>query len=175
MKRTCIRLLFLLPVFLCSLAASHAQSLKKYPVSNSGCSLYSYCDAMYVMAFSEDSSRVYTGECSKDEVTYGIICVALLEPVADPEQSENLLVAYLDHLQSSLDITKSAGYGMGHRLNNDENTRGILDYWEDKEGNSWKVKAWTNGSFIGVLYAYSKQELPESKVNVFLESFRMPG
>ena len=163
-------------IFLSLLTAlsSFSQSLKKIAIGNSGCSLYSYCPLKIEMAPSKDSSIIYTGECVSEAVSYGVICVKLLHPRTDLSQAEELMVAYLDYLKASFDITSAAGYGKGHRLNNNENTRGILDYWEDKERNKWKVKAWTDGKFIGVMYVFSKKELPESKVNVFLDSFRLP-
>jgi hypothetical protein len=161
--------------FLISIIKSDAQSLKKYPVSNSGCSMYSYCETKFKMEKSEDSSLVYTGECTKDEISYGIICVKLLNPVHMLSMAEDLLIAYGDYLKQSFSITKAAGYGKGHRLNNDENTRGILDYWEDKDQDKWKIKAWTDGKYIGFMYVYSKKTLPEAKVNAFLDSFRLPG
>ena len=151
-----------------------AQSLKKYNISNSGCSLYNYCDSKYETAYSEDSSKVYTGECISGDVTYGVICIRLLNPVANLVAAEEMMVSYLDHLKGNFNITKAAGYGRGHHLNKNENTRGILDYWEDKEQDKWKIKAWTDGNYIAVMYAYSKKELPENKVNVFLDSFRLP-
>lgn len=153
---------------------AEAQSLKKYPISNSGCSLYNYCPSVYKVDKSADSSLVFTGECTSGEVTYGVICVKLLTAVDDLTMAEDLLISYLDYLKSTFTITKAAGYGRGHRLDNNEQTRGILDYWEDDAKDLWKVKAWTNGKFIGVMYAYSQKELPEVKVNAFLESFRMP-
>jgi hypothetical protein len=166
---------FLLSFLVIATIAANGQSLKKYPISTSGCSLYSYCDAKYDVDLSEDSSKVYTGECMVADVSYGVICVKLLTPVTDLTMAEDLVISYLDYLKVSFDIKKAAGYGKGHRLNNNENTRGILDYWEDKNLDKWKVKAWTDGKFIGFMYAYSKKELPETKVNVFLESFRLPG
>lgn len=155
-------------------AAVFSQGLKKIPISHSGCSLYSFCDMKFDESKSRDSSVVFAGECEKEEVTYGTICVKLINPPADLTMAEDLLVAYLDYLKQSFAITKAAGYGKGHRLNKNADTRGILDYWEDKEKNNWKVKAWTDGKIIGVLYAFSKKELPEQRVNVFLEGFRMP-
>jgi hypothetical protein len=166
---------FLLSFLLVAIIAANSQSLKKYPISTSGCSLYSYCDSKYDVDLSEDSSKVYTGECAVGDVSYGVICVKLLTPVTDLTMAEDLVISYLDYLKVSFDIKKATGYGKGHRLNNNENTRGILDYWEDKNLDKWKVKAWTDGKFIGFMYAYSKKELPETKVNVFLESFRLPG
>ena len=166
---------FLLSFLMVAAIAANGQSLKKYPISTSGCSLYSYCDAKYDVDLSEDSSKVYTGDCMVADVSYGVICVKLLTPVTDLTMAEDLVISYLDYLKVSFDIKKAAGYGKGHRLNNNENTRGILDYWEGKDLSNWKVKAWTDGKYIGFMYAYSKKELPETKVNVFLESFRLPG
>jgi hypothetical protein len=103
-----------------------------------------------------------------------VICVKLLNPLTDLAMAEDLLLAYADHLKGSFEITSAAGYGRGHHLNNNENTRGILDYWQDKEKNNWKIKAWTDGKYIGFLYAYGKKELPETKINVFLDGFRLP-
>lgn len=167
---------YLVPVLLFLAAhAAAAQSFRKYPVGNTGCSLYNYCALNFKVEYSTDSSKVYTGECASGDVTYGIICVQLLHPVNDPAVAEELMIAYTDFLKSSFTISKAAGYGKGHRLANRENTRGILDYWEDSEGDQWKIKAWTDGNFIGFLYAYSSKALPEPKVNAFLDGFRLPG
>ena len=51
-----------------------------------------------------------------DSVSYGIICVKLLNPLADLTMAEDLLIAYSDYLKSSFSITKAIGYGKGHRL-----------------------------------------------------------
>ncbi len=170
MKRSSL----LLACSLCFLF-SGAQSLKKVPISNSGCSVYAFCDLKFEKKYSEDSSLMYLGECSNDNIMYGVICVKLLLPIDDLNEVEKILIDYLDYLKSRFNILKSTGYGKGHRLANNENTRGILDYWEDDEKNNWKIKAWTNGKFIGVLYGYSAKELNETKLNIFLESFRFPG
>jgi hypothetical protein len=153
-----------------------SQSLKKYPISNSGCSVYMHCDPKkFDFDYSEDSSKVYTGECINAEVNYGVICIQLLKPIDDLQAAEEMMISYLDFLKADFNIRSAAGYGKGHRLNNKENTRGIIDYWKDGEQQNWKVKAWTDGKFIGVLYAYSLKDLPETKVNTFLDSFRLPG
>ena len=153
---------------------THGQSLKKYPIGNSGCSAYIYCAPKFDISKSQDSSQVYTGECAQDGINYGIICVKLLNPLTDLTMAENLIINYADHLKGTFDITKSAGYGKGYRMNNNEQTRGIIDYWQDAEKNNWKIKAWTDGQYIGFLYAYSLKELPETKINVFLDGFRIP-
>lgn len=155
----------------------NAQGMKKLPVGKSGCSVYTFCTLSFKEPdFSQDSSLVYTSECfNKDSVNYGVICVKLKASVDNPDDAEGLLISYLDYLKTSFEITKSVGYGKGHRLKDNEATRGVIDYWEDKDGNNWKVKGWTDGKFIAVLYGYSVKELPEVKLNLFLDGFRFPG
>ena len=166
----------LFPCFLLIASCCNAQTFKKYPISNSGCSIYMYCEPpRFDIDKSEDSSLVYTSECPSDGVLYGVICIKLLEAVNDLTKAEELVSDYLDYLKLNFEIKKAVGYGKGHRLNNNENTRGMIDYWEDAQKNKWKVKGWTDGKFIGVLYAHSVKELPETKVDVFLNSFRLPG
>lgn len=152
----------------------NAQSLKKYPIGNSGCSYYNYCEISFSESKSEDSSRIWSGECDKDDLHYGVICVKLLNPVTDLSMAEDLMISYADYLKTSFEISKSMGYGRGHLLQNKENTRGIIDYWSDLDKNNWKIKAWTDGSYIGFLFVYSKKELPEPKINLFLDGFRLP-
>jgi hypothetical protein len=155
---------------------STAQQLKKYPIGNSGASTYMYCDPKkFDFDYSTDSSSVYTGQCQVSEVTYGIILIKLLHPIEDLEDAEEVMVSYLDFMKVDFHVKRSAGYGKGHQLNKDPDTRGILDYWTDTEEQKWKVKSWTNGKMIGVLFAYSMIELPEPRVNIFLEGLRFPG
>lgn len=125
--------------------------------------------------YSADSSKVYNAECTYDNTSYGVICVRLLTPSETLNEAEDMLISYLDYLKVNFSIKSAVGYGRGNRLNNNESTRGVVDYWKDDDDNSWKIKAWTDGKFIGVLYAYSKKELPETKIDAFLNSFRFPG
>lgn len=157
-----------------SIISANAQTLKKYPVSTSGCSYYCYCDAKWEVSYSPDSSRVFTGECVNDGLYYSVICIKLKEEIAELNVAEETMISYLDYLKTSFGITGATGYGKGHRLQNDEKTRGVIDYWEDKEKNNWKIKAWTNGKYISVLMVYGKKEIPEPKANVFLDGFRFP-
>jgi len=133
--------------------------------------MYTYCDMKFEISKSQDSSVVYAGECEKEGFNYGAICVKLSMPREDLDEAEGLLIAYLDYLKLSFGIKKSLGYGKGHLLNKSNMTRGVLDYWEDT-GQHWKIKGWTDGKYIGVMYVYGKNTLPESKVNVFLDGLR---
>ena len=72
-------------------------------------------------------------------------------------------------------MTTAAGYGPGHSLKGYDKAVGVIDYWKDDKGNTLKLKAWGDGYYLGILYCYSKNELPEQKANVFLDGFRFPG
>ena len=152
-----------------------SQTIKKYEIANSGCSVYMFCaPGRFEESFSEDSSKVYNAECEKDAIHYGVICIKLEKSISDLDEAENMLASYLDYLKINFTIKSAVGYGKGNLLNNRPDTRGIVDYWKDDQNNEWKIKGWTDGKFIGVLYAYSKKEI-EIKVDVFLNSFRLPG
>ncbi len=169
------RLIILALGLVMSLGAS-AQSLKKYFISNSGCSVYMFCNpGTFGLSYSEDSSAVYTGECNNADVPYSVICVKLKVATTNLNTAEELLEQYMDYLKTSFKITKSAGYGKGHKLKNSDRTRGMIDYWEDDEQFNWKVKGWTDGNYVCVLCASSKTELPEAKINVFLDGLGLPG
>ncbi len=159
-----------------SAGSLYGQSLKKYPVSNSGCSAYFFCNpGTFQLEKSPDSSDVYTGECKNDDVSYGVICVKIKDKITDMTASETVLESYLDYLKTSMNVVSAAGYGKGHKLKNREDTRGMIDYWKDKDGENWKIKGWTDGKYIVVMYVYSKKEVPETKANVFLDGLVLPG
>ncbi|MBL7743610.1 MAG: hypothetical protein JNN00_09090 [Chitinophagaceae bacterium] len=160
------------------LNTSFSQSIKKYPIGSTGCSAYFFCEpSKRDVNYSEDSSAITTQECLNDGIHYGIICVQLKVAITSLSDAEDMMIAYLDYLKTTFKIRSATGYGKGHRLKGREDTRGIIDYWMDETKDNWKVKSWTDGKFIGVLYAYGtdQKELPETKVNVFLDSFRLPG
>ena len=172
------RFLSLLIVLFVINAVTYAQSLKKYTIGQSGCNVYMFCNpGEFDRSYSEDSSIVYTGECkTTDPLTYGVICVQLKEPLSSLQDAEDLLVAYLDFLKKSFDISIAAGYGKGNMLNSDPSTRGVVDYWKGKDGAEWKIKGWSNGKAMGILYVFAPGKLNETqKVNAFLDGFRFPA
>jgi hypothetical protein len=171
-----MRTILLAVTFLLCGTGAYAQKLKKYAIGASGCSAYFMCNpGNFTVDRSPDSSEIYTAECKDGEAAYGIICVKLNQPVSTMEEAEEMLIAYLDYLKPTLNITNAAGYGKGHKLRNSEDTKGVIDYWKDKAGDEWKIKGWTNKSYLAVLYVAGKKEVPISKANVFLDGFLFPG
>jgi hypothetical protein len=146
------------------------------PISNTGCTVQVICFPGRFDAYDlEDGSTVYADECEKDYVTYGIYCVKLKRSIPNLDNAEDTITAYLDFMKLDYGIIESKGYDKGHKLNKDETTRGVFDKWEDTDKQKWKVRAWTNGNFICVLYVHSTKELPEKKTELFLNGLRFPG
>jgi hypothetical protein len=169
---------FLLLAFFCfTFFTSFAQQTPAtVAISNTGCTVQVFCFPGRFDAYDlEDGSTVYADDCEKDGITYGIYCVKLKTPVPDLQAAEDTIISYLDFLKLDYGIVKAKGYDKGHQLNKNAKTSGVKDSWEDADKNKWKLKAWTNGYFICVLFVYSSKELPEKKTEIFLEGVRFPG
>lgn len=155
---------------------ARAQDPQKVAISTTGCTVDVYClPGRFDVYDLEDGSTVYADDCEKENVTYGIYCIKLKKPISDLAAAEDSMITILDFLKLDYGIVKGKGYDKGHKLNKDDNTRGIFDTWEDTEDNKWKIRAWTNGQFICVLHMHSTKELPDKKTEVFLNGLRFPG
>ena len=99
--------------------------------------------------------------------------VKLFDAIGNPEDAEATAIAYADYLKEQVGIVKSAGYGKGHVLASNPKVKGFIDYWEDKNGESWKIKCFTDGKYITFLYA-TGANLNEQKINIFLDGIRYP-
>ena len=153
----------------------YSQSLKKYSIGGTGCSVNSYCEPKFGITYSEDSAKVYTSECGNNDIYYMVICIELKQTLIPVSKAESALITYVNHLKTQFKIISSTGYSTGHKLNGSENTRGIIEYWKDNEQFNWKIKGWTDGRFIAVLLVYSKKNLPETTVNPFLDGLFFKG
>lgn len=154
-----------------------AQVAKRYPVGKSGCQVWMFCNpGSFELSMSPDSSSVYTGECKDGSVTYDVICVKMKEKIDSLDDAEAVLIQYLDYLRTSFEVTDASGYGKGHRIKGMEKTsRGVIDYWKDKDGMNIKVKGWTNGKYISVHLVISPEKINETKANIFLDGIVFPG
>lgn len=167
----------LLPILcLFSYSIVSGQDAKKIAISTTGCSVEVFCfPGRFDVYDMEDGSTVYANDCEKEGVVYGIYCVKLKKPITDLKAAEDTTIAFLDFLKLDYGIVKSKGYDNGHKLNKDDNTKGVFDTWVDIDDNKWKVRAWTNGKFICIMHMHSASELPDKKVDIFLNGLRFPG
>lgn len=162
---------------------SHAQDddftpprFVKQPIENSGCYAYFPEDVEMVfdVSYSPDSAKMYTGDFLSGNFHYSIIVVKLNDlTMEDAAEKEEMLVSYLDYLQESFSIVGAAGYGKGHTLESNPAAVGMIDYWEDEEGDQWSVKAWADESTMAVMFIYGPTEYPSYTAGqLFLNGFR---
>lgn len=167
---------FLIPLFLFCFYLVSAQDAKKVAISNTGSTVEVYCfPGRFDVYDMEDESTVYANDCEKDGVMYGIYYVKLKKPIPNLNAAQDTVITYLDFLKLDYGVVKSKGYDKGHKLNKDENTKGVFDSWVDIDNNKWKVRAWTNGKFICIMHMHSNKEMPDKQVDVFLNGVRFPG
>lgn len=168
---------WMLPLLLLMSMQVSAQSrLKKYPIGNSGCAAYLFCNPGEAeFSYSPDSSRVYTLSCNDSSLNYGIICIkynASILPLSEPVE---LMIQYMEFLKTSFEVTKAAGFGKGHTLPGQEGVSGVIDYWTAKDGSEIQVKSWTDGTGIGFMYVKGDSKALSdrfSKIQVFFNGFR---
>lgn len=152
-------------------------SLKKYPIGDSGCFAYFFAEPFPAdLSYSPDSSRVYVMESmSSDSVTCSTITVMLAEEIPQ-EEIEGMMTNYLDYLKSNLNVTESTGYGRGVSLATHPGAKGIRDFWKD-ETSDISVISYSDGKVIEVMMIYAQDPEKDitNKRDAFFNGFRFPG
>ena len=170
----CRTTLLIFVSFIYSLAS--AQTPATVPIGNTGCTIQVYCFPGRFDSYElEDGSTAYADDCEIDKIVYGIYCVRLKNPIANLDAAQDTVITYLDFLKLDYGIVKSKEYDRDDNLNKNHTVKGIHDTWEDVDKNKWKIKAWTDGNFIVVLYMHSDKEMPDKKTETFLNGLRFPG
>ena len=159
---------------------SQAPKFTKVDVGTSGCKLYMPGTPDPVeLSYSPDSSKVYTIESLDSTYSSYFHLGAIVVRLKDTDitgQEEDMLVNYMDYLKDAFKIAKSAGYGKGHTLSTHPTAKGVLDYWEDADGDQWVVKGWAAESTMFVMFIYGNKEFPNMSVReVFFNGARFPG
>jgi hypothetical protein len=152
--------------------------LSKIPIGDSGCSAYFPAGLeTFELSYSEDSSKVYTGEIYASNYVFGTITIKFAQPITADEEMyfDTLAIGYLEFLRTVFEITSYAGIGSGHTLESNPNAKGYIDYWEDVEGDKWAVKAWIDGNYLSVMYiAGDIDNMNFNLQQMFLNGFRFP-
>ena len=113
-----------------------------------------------------DRVRFYDHEV--DNVTYGLITVHMKE-LYTLHQAENILVQYINRLRRPFGIA----YNISMEIEKNKGMITICDYWQDDNGCDWKIKGYTNGKIIGLLYVKNISSSPVKEHDDFLNGFRI--
>jgi hypothetical protein len=159
--------------------AQNAPKLEKIAIGNSGCAAY-FPKGMPAadLSYSQDSSAVYTTEMEVGEHVFGNITVKFKAPFSSATDAnlEEVMINYLEFLQSLFGVTATAGVGRGHKMESNPKAIGVIDYWEDEDGLQYAIKAWADPGYIGIMYIYGDEDYPVFNLQqMYLDGFRFPG
>ena len=137
-------------LFLATSLALHAPTpkFKRYIIGSAGCSslLFSGANSLYIK-YTKDGEKVYFNEHKTGDVTYGLIVVQMKD-VFTLEEASTILAQYTNAVRIPFKIVHHLPMEMEK-----QNEKVVLtNYWQDKNGADWKVKGYTNGKIIAVLY-----------------------
>jgi len=81
-----------------------------------------------------------------------------------------MLRSYIEKLKAPLYILHNTGIDDDTDWNS-EATRTVVDYWQDCNKKDWKVKGYTDGKTLAVLYVKNIGHVDVKKQDLFLDSF----
>ena len=141
--------------------------LKRYHLIP-GCSSYLHSGNRHLhVRRTKEGDLLYFNEYAADGVTYGTVCVKMAEqyPVS---QAETILEQYMKRARKPLHIAASTGSEL--MIETDHLT--LTDYWQDAAGIDWKVKGYTNGKILALLYVKNITDTTVKDHDRFLNGFR---
>jgi hypothetical protein len=141
---------------------------KRYLIGQSGCaSLLISANNQLHIKHTKDGDVIYFNDTSVGGVTYGLICVHMKQLSTLP-QAEKILVQYINRVRRPLGIA----YNILMEAEKAAGQTTITDYWQDEQGVDWKIKGYTNGKTVAVLYVKNVTEAAVKEHEAFLNGFR---
>lgn len=159
-------ILFLATSFLFRLSTS--QKVKNQIIGTTGCSALLASEELDISK-TESGDKLYFHEFKEKKVSYGMICVEMNEQLSVDEASE-MLTTYIEKLRGPLYILHNTGIQEDADWNSSQ-SKTVVDYWQDCDKKDWKVKGYTNGKILAVLYVKNISQVDVSKQDFFLDSF----
>ena len=142
--------------------------IKHYKVGQSGCStlLHSREKTLHIR-YTKQGDKIYFNEYMADGVTYGTICVQMKDAYALCN-ARNILINYLSQVRKPMGIVHNFSMEI-------EKTRSLIavtDYWQDENSIDWKIKGYTNGKVVALLYVKNINNASVKNHDAFLNGLR---
>ncbi len=138
-----------------------------------------YCDPGKAnVNYQTSGETIYTLSCESSGLTMGLVCVRLKDKISDRHQATQNMIAYMEFLRKSQNITNHVGIGNGERLPDYNSMEGILDFWTEENGKEWELRSWTDGLRMAVMYVTGRKEVLAKEapmIRNFLFSIRFPA
>jgi hypothetical protein len=149
---------------------SPAKKLKNYKIGDTGCTALLFPgNHGFDRTTTTTGDLMYFHESRKDDATYGIICIQLLEKYGK-EEASHMLSSYIGKLKEPFSILHQTGIQDDMDWNTDDSIT-FVDYWQDQDQKDWKVKGYTNGEVMAILYVQNISHVAASQLDHFLDSF----
>lgn len=149
---------------------SYPKKLRNQLIADTGCSaLFLTGNKRFKKSTTAKGDSLFFKEFSEKDVTFGVICIRM-QGTYGLDEAIDLLAGYINKLKSPFYIL----HQIGLQKDTDWNTplsRTLVDYWQDGNKSDWKVKGYTNGKYMAVLYVKNINQLEVSKQDLFLDSF----
>jgi hypothetical protein len=144
---------------------SRERRFKRTLIDEKGCSLLFAPSAEFEHT-TNDGDTIFFSEHEEDNICYGVV-IATLDKKLCTDDSVVILEDYLHRLRKPYKARFNTGVvscPSSHIV--------LEDYWQDKEMIDWKVKAYSDGKTMAVLYVKNINEAEVEKQEAFLNSFR---
>jgi hypothetical protein len=148
---------------------SSNRKVKSHVIGDTGCSALLATEDELDYSLTSSGDKLFFHEFKEGKVTYGLICVQMSQEYSLTE-AEKMLNAYIDQLKGPLYILHNTGIHQDVDWNS-ESSRTIIDYWQDVQKKDWKVKGYTNGKILAVLYVKNIGHADVTNQDHFLDSF----
>ncbi|MGE5519224.1 MAG: hypothetical protein ACM3VS_04780 [Candidatus Dadabacteria bacterium] len=125
-----------------------ARKLQRYQIPFAKVSFLSHTPKFKINS-TKSGDKIYYQFYDIENTTYGIISIYMAERHS-LDNAGKILLKYLQMIRKPLGIV--ATYKIEKCQNGKDDVSEFVDYWQDEEGKDWKVKAYTNGRVISILY-----------------------
>jgi hypothetical protein len=160
-------------VFLLTASLVLYQSSKKPRrmfIGDTNCSVVFSPEAEFDFTTSKDGDQMYFAEHTEKNIAYGVLCAQVNSPLP-VEEAQAVMVSFLNRLQKPFNALYSTGVDLCQSWSLEKDQIKMVDYWQDEDGLDWKVKGYTDGRIIAVLYVKNINEISVEKQDKFLDSF----
>ena len=148
---------------------SFTKRIKLQFIGNTGCSALLSSDNKLDSTLTQAGDHLYFHEFKDKNVTYGLICIQMNHEYTTADAGE-MLRSYIDKLRGPFYILHNTGIHDDADWNS-EPSKTIIDYWQDSDKKDWKVKGYTDGKALAVLYVKNIGHVAVKKQDLFLDSF----
>jgi len=160
-------ILFLATSFVIRFSSSKRTRLQF--IGDTGCSAIICSDNKLESTFTQCGDQLYFHEFKDKGVSYGMICVQMNQKYS-LDESKEMLRCYVDKLRGPFYILHNTGIDDDADWNS-ETSKTVVDYWQDSYKKDWKVKGYTDGKTLAVLYVKNIGHVDVKKQDLFLDSF----